>query len=1250
MTATTETQRTKNTNDASGFALIATISVMVLLVMVALAMLALSTLETRSARHGDAQAEARANARLALMMALGELQKSAGPDQRITTNAAVFDTRTSGGSAGIPHPHYLGVLDSWDTFLNERKYLRDKDGAPTSSAITIQDTYREGRHPGLFRRYLVSNPDPAKLESYEAATRDSVLNLQDSNSVLLVGPGTTGGTTPDLTVRAGLLDITKGSRTTGRQAWWVGGLNSRASLNLYNPESTAGGLAGKRDAAEDPRTHNVTAMDGLGNLSDQRNDRLRMVTTKQAEIGLPSKSPVQNQSFNLAANDAWSLLADVRNSGMKKCLNSFFELDRLAVPSEYKTASFMNVAVEAPLRSVNGLAALNPIEKNVPPTSWRQLRDYYSVYLQNGGSSNHLGVPQAHLSWHNSSVPMSDSFMCGQARRLAPWHHDYDNADTLGYHRMPVIARWLYVFSLSSQRVGDGVYDLYVHHNPVIVLWNPYNTMLRLQNRGTQYISGHKTVDSDFMIQPSFHRALNLQYRLYTKSGTTEVPRTWWNSFPLTNFGKWSWWDVHFKDKGGEDVVLKPGEVKIFSFDSSTPLGSELNHFTPGFDPQIINHPFQRSRVARISGITGASIALRFTDSAGVGSGQPETSTTYGGPQAAFAMDSLGQSFNNSSGTATKTTRGHRGGNIIEWFTQRGVQIIPDKPGERAAWNLGNTKPIPQAAVGVFLKTATELPEDNGALASSKDVRTRNWLHSNPTHWWRQIYKPDPLKRTNYPYEIHYNGNLGGNGVAALVQSDDDNAYIGASIEASDGTSSFTYQELPIAPVTNLAALSGMRLSNGKTLSAPQPMNNPNWGAWGRNVNYAGSWNSAFGVGIGNSFAHPMINPTNIYSGQRTWTNYSNQPTFANQWDTVLMANDALWDSWFCSSIATQPSPAYSAPRSRDNVISQFVGGTKALPNQRIGLYRSNKTGQEIISAFKSDEAYKKLASHLWVRAGFNVNNASVDAWKALLHGLKGRTIPYIDSNTLKQGDITGYDDLVLSRFGYATGADEGSGPQDPRSWNGIRKLTDRQIDRLAEEMVRQVKLRGPFLNMSEFINRRLSNDKFGVTGALQAAIDWDEFDSNYSGQGNTGAESINGRFKGTGDMITAPTADYPNPMAAKGSRYAGIPGYVIQSDLLRAMGNTLTVRDDSFVIRAYGDALDGDGNVIARAWCEAVVQRVPDYLVSDDDRNAPEKPAYQLDSSNRPVASATLGVENRKFGRRFVITGFRWLSPEDVL
>jgi hypothetical protein len=52
--------------------------------------------------------------------------------------------------------------------------------------------------------------------------------------------------------------------------------------------------------------------------------------------------------------------------------------------------------------------------------------------------------------------------------------------------------------------------------------------------------------------------------------------------------------------------------------------------------------------------------------------------------------------------------------------------------------------------------------------------------------------------------------------------------------------------------------------------------------------------------------------------------------------------------------------------------------------------------------------------------------------------------------------------------------------------------LSDTEIDELAAAIVRQVKLRGPFLSLSEFVNRRLdpSDTALSAKGALQAALD----------------------------------------------------------------------------------------------------------------------------------------------------------------
>ncbi|TVR50846.1 MAG: hypothetical protein EA425_08790 [Puniceicoccaceae bacterium] len=75
--------------------------------------------------------------------------------------------------------------------------------------------------------------------------------------------------------------------------------------------------------------------------------------------------------------------------------------------------------------------------------------------------------------------------------------------------------------------------------------------------------------------------------------------------------------------------------------------------------------------------------------------------------------------------------------------------------------------------------------------------------------------------------------------------------------------------------------------------------------------------------------------------------------------------------------------------------------------------------------------------------------------------------------------------------------------------------------------------------------------------------------------------------------------------------------------------------RSDTFLIRAYGDVVNPlrPNRIIGRAWCEAIVQRIPDYV--DPNLNEPH--------------DVPTGNINERLGRRYVITAFRWLSREDI-
>jgi Tfp pilus assembly protein PilX len=67
-----------------GFTLVITIMLMVLIAVLAVAMLSLSVISLRTSGQAQALSVAQNNARLGLMLAIGDLQSSLGPDKAIS--------------------------------------------------------------------------------------------------------------------------------------------------------------------------------------------------------------------------------------------------------------------------------------------------------------------------------------------------------------------------------------------------------------------------------------------------------------------------------------------------------------------------------------------------------------------------------------------------------------------------------------------------------------------------------------------------------------------------------------------------------------------------------------------------------------------------------------------------------------------------------------------------------------------------------------------------------------------------------------------------------------------------------------------------------------------------------------------------------------------------------------------------------------------------------------------------------------
>ena len=427
----------------------------------------------------------------------------------------------------------------------------------------------------------------------------------------------------------------------------------------------------------------------------------------------------------------------------------------------------------------------------------------------------------------------------------------------------------------------------------------------------------------------------------------------------------------------------------------------------------------------------------------------------------------------------------------------------------------------------------------------------------------------------------------------------------------------------------------------------------------------------------GTDRAIPENGYVGIHEGTRMIRNVANVRT-----DHAFLANLALWDSYYFSGLNLQAN-SYSLPGERN----AFPGGpdlptdTDVAAEQASALRRAAGNGPFDASSFRDvklalEAGYNPLANKRVVfqpdarpavgnlsfptpnefphptylarnslyDGGFNVNSTSKSAWKAVLAGMRGQRLP----------DGTTVSGTVLTRFARSFRPTSG----DVNAWNNFRELTDAEIDQLAAAVVREVRDRGPFMSLADFVNRRLldSNDanlrQHGLKGALQAAIDRSGINNNAirDAGGNlsggtfaapaepnltTSFTDPNGNFGRGSPNFTDKNVDGAgvwgvlrkagNPTAARFPNIAsmsqqtgtnadqnvtaglGAPQVVTQMDVLNTVGPNLTPRSDTFTIRAYGEALDNAGNTIGRAWVEVIVQRGTQMMIP-----AARGPAYE--------------------------------------
>jgi hypothetical protein len=1164
-----------------GFTLIVTLSLMILITLIAVGLLTLSSVSLRGATQTQAQATARTNARLALALAIGELQKQTGPDTRVTARADILKPANSSKL----NPPVLGVWKSWQGDDHE------KSGAYAGRPVSPGD-YQAAKK-ARFLTWLVSgNPAvPANSDTVPDTTAGT-------GKIALVGPGSaaqgTGNANMPVNVNLAPVKLSSGNGT-GSFAWWVSGENQKARIpKPYKPsnDSVAGWAPQvKSHTVVDP---SVFRMDPL--LTDAAPAN-KAITLRQGDlIAPPGTLGVSKDFFHDLSAVSVGLLTNTATGGWRKDLSLLTEnWDQEPKSNQpfFRVKPGQDIAFTIPVSggshrpdkslfypwsAYRGNTDDWPTEHHGAVTSWENLRHWATLYKQmnSGGTS------------------------------IAPFACDFNDrgaTNVFNYlHRtriVPLIARIQWVFShyATKDSATPPNYTPQLLITPIITLWNPYN------------VSINSSPNIEFALLYCTPEAFRFQVGTVKNTLYNSVLNCNNSSFPPANtYSPASLTgQPRMFFKINSTYTFNPGETLLFSPAATPAPFSSTITLTPG---------------ARLKG--GFYVPIRKDDGSQFAALPGGTNVKPEARFDAFFNDGGGAFFGAPwQGTGIIMDENDNGQKILAYR----YQVYPDVasavfklPANTAlspatlSQSVISPQPFMTTVFGARTASQTFFP-GKGFVQSSPFVNITTMGGARTSADWQpQLQYPGTAHPVNSPFDFSFRAVAPFDSL--LPNADAANrGFIVSGFQSSDGLSRCIIDELPTQPIQSLAELQNWNLRSDNPIPP-----------------------FCFNI-VGNSDATPLIPANTVFNYPPT------RPPAGQelQYDDFYCANHLLFDDWFASSIAPKSAnlgvPASSATSKK--TFTDFVSGKNPLPNRAYLPIKADAAAAKttagadgLFAQYASKAgAWKSIASRIEVEGMFNVNSTSVKAWRALLGHARDQKIPYVipTGNTLSDKQ-----DYAFSHFSVAGDVEAKSiGTSGQFStcaeFAGYRKLTGPVLDRFAEEIVNQVRARGPFLSLSEFVNRQLTYGNLALAGTIQAAL------NTLANDNSTNPYSVIQAGSTKVDLVNLPfsaRAGYSFPAAAEGYSAYGLPGWTRQADVLRPIAPILSARDDTFTIRAYGDARDNSGNITARATCEAVVRRTRNFV----------DPADAADITTQPKSAANLN-----FGRRYEIISFRWLNNSEI-
>jgi hypothetical protein len=1166
--------KTRNKNAEKGFALIVTLSLMILLTVIAVGLLMLSSITLRSTGQGAAMATARANARLALVLALGELQKTAGPDTRITAPANLVNNTAA--------PGLTGVWKSWRPAPGNVDYTGAKQGAN-------------------FMGYLMSNPTPGNLPDPASLPQGASGKNQQ-----LVGPASVGTSDLNRQIHAPLVNVTgtAGSSAKGAISWAVLDEGVKSRIDLL-PGADATGQGDRITRVGSSARNGFESVEKMDFLNEERDKLLvslpKLATFDQVKLASKDKESA-SLNFHDYTVDSSSVQSDVANGGLKTDLSVLFDGNfGSTVPSPYNNKYVYS----------DGTAPYRGSATNSDP-QWSLYANYSRLYRKTSGADN----PKTGIK---ATLPSGFSLKTIYDKTLKKNRYEPNMASLKQPLLMPTVLRVDMVFSLVTRQAhaphnNNPTYPYMLHfmYLPVVTLHNPYNVPLRVTNMVVEFsdipigfeflVNNQATTKGGLMPMNDFYSGREGSKKVFSMTlsnslanptevmmgagetrifGTPFPPEATWTQEVIANGASFFDWQSNKTGSGGS-VKVMPGIIS----GPNDGVGFDVDWLAP--DKSRAEWVSARKPPNSVAG----TVTLKADDVLGVRFGPKAPSSasysfsvglklagTQSGTTQVFYLDDAQLGVILKEGVSPRFPEAR---NFPESYPRAG-----DAPINTLSILEDNGTPVgeyararPFAVFSVGAKTTVE------SFTRSRPVVDTGLSFQSATCDFTSASSQgtSPLEVSLVP--ISSGGLVIESGGKEDANKTSLQAFFFGGHGSNRGTNNATIFEIPMAPLQSVAQL--RHANAGSIASAPY-------------VAYT----------VGESRAHPGIPSSDVFY-------QPNGDTSRNMLDHSWLANDQLWDRFWFSSLSTLQGMAYqgSSAKTQETLATEFFEGDTRLPNPRnVPYLGSGKSTDEAATEARATGG-KKSAACILTQGGFNVNSTSEAAWKSVLTSLINADVPLADGNIETNPAGSPFPRMRQTVAGITSPVTDRE-----KLWNGYRTLEKTEIDELAKEIVKEVKARGPFLSMAEFVNRQLgSPGELSRSGAIQAALDRTSI--NQIMESNALPVS-SGEVSGYG---------WQNSDAVTENTGAGAPGEVSQGDILSAIGSFVSVRSDTFRIRAFGDARNAAGGVIAKAWCEATVQRVPEYL----------------DVADAPEAVATLPA-NVTFGRQFKIVAFRWLHPQEV-